>query len=394
MLLGRPMLGPDADLSFDPPITVFNLSGGVSCLSGASGTCWLMLPSAQGIFWTALQPFTIPDPLNSLAPLRILTQSHFNSAEELHDPLESTSLFLRNTSGVSFDVEQSNRWTGLSTAYINRRETFKAKRAERIGTQIRFCRNTLDALIKSYRSALTVNLVGTGISHPDDGEIRFTADKHSIDIGYRTQSCLNELYALRDFIMYFLFEDLYGRKISLSKASELLKSDDRFGLAAIITPLINRDSPMGRIALTSLYRNVFFHYTGSQIHPLGPMYCFRECSGPLGFVPYLLYPLYDNIERLKSIERGRITDDDGVDAQREEAIRFMKLSTQTDALELCYDTFVDLLVISKEVEKQIQITSENIVIKDSDILEATLRDADGKVTHFKRNSDGELEKSS
>jgi hypothetical protein len=194
--------------------------------------------------------------------------------------------------------------------------------------------------------------------------------------------------------MSFLFEDLYGRKISLSKASELLKSDDRFGLAAIITPLINRDSPMGRIALTSLYRNVFFHYTGSQIHLLGPMYCFRECSGPLGFVPYLLYPLYDNIERLKSIERGRITDDDGVDAQREEAIRLMKLSTQTDALELCYDTFVDVLVISKEVEKQIQITSENIIIRDSDILEATLRDADGKVTHFKRNSDGELEKSS
>jgi hypothetical protein len=385
------MLGLDVDLSFDPPITVFNLSGGVSCMSGSNGTCWLTLPGPRGVFWTTLQPATAPHPLNYLAPLKILTRTHFNRAEELHDPLESSSLYLANASGISLENEQSARWIGFSIAYRSRRDTLKARWAERIDKQILFCRNTLDALIRSYRSTLTSNLLESEICYPEVGTFRYTENKYSTDIGYRAQSCLNELYALRDLIMSFLFEGLYGQKVSLSRMNDFINSDDRFGFASTILPLFSRDVPIGKIALMSIYRNVFFHYTGPRSGPFGPMYCFRENYGPLGLVPYLVYPLYDDIDRLKLIERGKYLDNDSTEVQKQEAIRFMQLSSHLDVLDLCYECFVILLMISELIEKQIPLKSENVVLTDKDILDLTLHGADGQVKKYKQNKDGKLE---
>ena len=326
-----------------------------------------------------------------LSSLTILTRTHFNRAEELHDPLKSSSLYLANASGISLENEQSARWIGLSIAYRSRRDTLKARRAERIGKQILFCRNTLDALIRSNRSTLTYNLLESVICNPEAETFQYTENKYSADIGYRAQSCLNELYGLRDLVMSFLFEVLYGQKMSLSGVVDFLISDDRFGFASTIIPLFRRDVPIGKIALMSICRNVFFHYTGPQSGPFGPMYCFRECFGPLGFIPYLVYPLYGNVERLKLIEKGRYLDNDSAEAQKLEAIRFMNVPSHLDVLDLCYECFVILLEIAGLIEKQIPINSETIVLTDKDILDLTLRDANGQVKKYRQNQGGKLE---
>jgi hypothetical protein len=203
---------PDWDLTFEPPITVFNLSGGVSCLSSSNGTCWIMSP-IRGTFWTQLNRSSPQEDLELITPLRILTKCHYDHAQEIHDSLPRTTLHISSPQGHDFDTQQVHRWFGLSTAYAIQKANTTGLRAERIGKQILFCRDSLYTLSRSYMHSLVNNIGEGNISHGEDGEIHFISNKYALDIGYRTQSCLNELYALRDYLLYFLFEDMYLKKI-------------------------------------------------------------------------------------------------------------------------------------------------------------------------------------
>jgi len=380
----------DGDLTFEPPLTVFNMSGGVSCLSSGNGTCWMMSPK-RPTFWTQLERSTPQHDLELISPLRILTKSHFGSAQEMQDPLPETALHIPAPQGSGFDTQQSQRWAGLSTAYESRKANTTALRAERIGKQILFCGNTLYALNRSYMVAMVNNVTADNISYPDDGTVHFMSDKYAMDIGYRTQSCLNEMYALRDYLLYFLFEDMYGQKgCKISGGLKLLQRDDKFGLATMLLPMLAETGHIGPIALMSLYRNAFFHYMGTKNNPLGQAYCFREASSMFGNIPYLIYPLYDDIKSLRSIEDGASLDDGTTEEKTNEAKRFMQLAVYTDALDFCYDSFISLLTISGAIEKQVELVSESVVLTDSDILEATVRRSDGTVAHFAKGEDGKL----
>ena len=105
--------------------------------------------------------------------------------------------------------EQAQRWSGLSVAYRKRNENDNAIRAERIGLQIRLCVDALGSLIQSYSLTLANNFKDDCISYPERGTFNFKSDKYATNIGYKAQACLNELFALRDFIFYFLFETMY-----------------------------------------------------------------------------------------------------------------------------------------------------------------------------------------
>jgi hypothetical protein len=290
-----------------------------------------MLPK-RSIFWTQIDS-TPQIALNFIKPLRILTESVFDSAEAMHDPIPDTSLHISNSRRSGWDIAQVQRWSGLSTAYASQQKYTTALRAERIGKQILFCRDTLFALQRSYLFTMGQNLPQNQISYPHNGTVHFMSDKYSTDIGYRTQSCLNELYALRDFLLYFLFEDMYQKKgIGIRKGLELLRNDDKFHLHSLLSLMLSDTAPIGPIALISLYRNVFFHFMGAKNNPLGQAYCFHEIDSMFGHIPYLIYPLYDNVTRLRAIERGAPLDEGTKDERNIESQRFMQLHRWTRSL--------------------------------------------------------------
>lgn len=379
---------PDGGLTFQPPITVLNMSGGVSCLTSGNNTCWLMLPK-RSTFWTQLDA-TPQWVLDHITPLRILTKSYFQSADELHDPIPDSALYLPTSRPDISDVTQFRRWFGLSTAFAAQEKHTTALRAERIGKQILFCRDTLFALQRSYLFAMDHTFQEENISYPEDGNVHFMLNKYATDIGYRTHTCLNELQGLRDFLLYYIFEDMYLKNIGIVDGLKMIQANDKFNFGSLLSHMFSNGDPMGPIALMSLYRNVFFHFTGTSNNPLGQAYCFRETESMFGRVPYLIYPLHDDLARLKAIERRAPLGEGTKHDRQKEAERFMKLSNYRDGLEFCYDSFLALLLLSSAIERKVDLASETVTLTDSDILQATVRNSDGTVHHYAKGPDGKL----
>lgn len=94
----------------------------------------------------------------------------------------------------------------------------------------------------------------------------------------------------------------------------------------------------------SLYRSVAQHCLGATNPVLGDIYQLRVSTEPFGDLPYLIYPLYDDIGKMREIEQGSSK---GIleGFPIEEAKRFFGLGDYRDALEFCYDCFVRLLRI-------------------------------------------------
>ena len=169
----------------------------------------------------------------------------------------------------------------------------------------------------------------------------------------------------------------------------LFDADDRFGLASLILPAVQNNDPIGLIAKMSLYRNVFFHFIGPTAGPFGASYCFREHLGPTGPIPYVQFPLYDNIEELIKIEKGKTLS--SLKNEHEEAVRFAQLTSHTDALDLCFESLSLLLLISQALESKIALSSEPQVIDAADILELTVTESDGSTKRYRKNETGKLQ---
>jgi hypothetical protein len=382
---------PNEGLSFQPPFRIFNLGGGVGCLSAENSACWLLVPTEDMLVWSDISGLRVPYEILELGPLQPITESYFSNIEDLNDPISNVCLSARSGDDQALDVAQAQRWKGLALAYRNRGDGKKATRAERIGAQIIFATNTLHKLVYAYKNTMISQLRESQICDFSCGTFNFYSNKYAMDIGYRTQSCLNELFGLRDFIFYFLFDDLYGESIRLSKAENFLQNNDKFGLADVIIPHIRQQAPIGKLALMSLYRNVFFHYVGPNFGPLGQSYCFREWSGKGWRIPYIVYPLYDNVESLKRLEKGESLWDPNSSAEKEDAMRFMQLERHIDALNFCHESFLTLLRISQAIEECIELESEVQKITEDDIISATMEHSDGSTTRVRRNESGKLE---
>jgi hypothetical protein len=385
------MFIPPEGLSFEPPIKIFNLSGGISCLYGNNRLCFLVAPIKQPKFWTELGDWMTPSALSDVGALRFLTQYYYSHAEKLHDPFpEACTLVQTDGHGAPFDRAQFERWSGISIALQKRGEHGRAVRAKRIASQILLCVHTLDRLVESYRQTLLAN-ISDKVTRPEAQEYSFTSDIFSMRISYDTQSCLNELFSLRDSLFTFLFEDMYlEERYAWKKLEGLLLCNDRFDLASLILPATSRNNPVGKIALFSIYRNVFSHCLGPNGGPLGsPMYTFRQCDTSLGEIPYVLFPLYDDLEYLMSVEKGGNLNIAG--DLNTEAIRFMTASTHVDALDFCHDSLILLLRIAQAIEASSGIPSEFQKLEEKDIIEIEVRDTDGTVRRMRRNELGKLE---
>ena len=108
------MIIPEGGLNFDPPLRVFNMSGGVSCLVAKSGLCWLMLPSDYGSFWSELKSNT--HQIAQIKTLRKITYHYFQNVEEMQtSPFEQTYMDVSDdNAGCLTRGKSRDGWAWLS----------------------------------------------------------------------------------------------------------------------------------------------------------------------------------------------------------------------------------------------------------------------------------------
>ena len=263
-------------------------------------------------------------------------------------------------------------------------------RAERISKQIRFCRNSIDKLHKAYRICVSEKCEEQHISNLDEERLHLFSDLFALNISYCLQPCLDALFSLRDYILTFLFEEMYGKSVKLSRAAKFLGEDDKYDISTLINSAISQVEHYGIIAKTATYRNAFFHYTGSSARPLAEVYCLTFAETALGSIPRVIYPLDDDFERVRSIERGKFAGYQSKAQHTAEAKRFLTSGNYVDALDLVFDCMCMLMKISSHMEKCLPVESQIMKIAEKDILEADITRG-GVRRKYKRNAAGKLE---
>lgn len=210
-------------------------------------------------------------------------------------------------------------------------------------------------------------------------------DKYAQYIGSEYRSLLNELYSLRDALLSAAYRLMYEKcdAYKLSKVKQAV-IESTSPAAILIRDAMFRDDGSGQIEKMSLYRNVSQHCLGTNNPLFGDAYKFQPSSGPLGEHAYLTYPLYDNIDRLRAIERGASHGLLGR-PDADEIKRFLSIDHHLDALEFTFDSFLSLLRIAEGLSSEIKIQPSMFRITDKDVREATVTNADGSQPRIRRD---------
>lgn len=364
------------------PLRFHHLSGGVAFLLGQNKLGWIIGPKVDPLRLVTARDLNAPQKVfQGYAPLRVLGRTTYQHADEMRDPV--TDNFVLSAATAQHKClanSQLQHWRGIAVALEMDGRGPDSNLASRIGSQIRICTRRLEQLSNAYRTVLS--LVGEP-ARSDQRSVK--CDKYAQHIGTEFRSLLNELYGLRDAIN----AAAYRLKYALDKGF----NSDRFRRA------VEADAGgFGRLALQSMYdpsadrliehmslqRNVMLHSLGRN-HPIfGDGYQQLLATGPLGDIPYLIWPLYDDMDRLREIDRSSSR---GVlcDITREEAERFLASPDRTDALEFAFDCLVRLLRMAELLAAETALPSRLRTITDDDIVEATFTDETGKVQRVRRD---------
>lgn len=214
----------------------------------------------------------------------------------------------------------------------------------------------------------------------------FTSDKYSHYLGSEYRSCLNELYSLRDAILVAMYKVGFKRTDDFTiRKLRTLATNDSKGSARLVFESMFDTSEDALIDQMSLYRSVAQHCLGLNNPVFGDVYRLRVSEGPFGEIPYMVYPLYDNLSVMREIERGSskgilvpVTDS--------EFDRFIQLPRHRDALEFCFDCFERLLRIAELLADEIGFSPRLTTLTEDHILAATLT-RDGEILKFERDKE-------
>lgn len=373
------------DLSFDPPLNLYHLSGGLQLLLGENLQAWLIDAHAEYPFvWSALNG---PQDILSFYPeIRIIGRTRFASVEEMKEPI-SPNFVIRSASRSHqcLAFHQHTFWSGMANGFSQDGAAESAHICRRLSTQIIKSTRRLEKLSLSYRSALPTQKI------PEDGSISFHQDKYSSNIGNEFGSLLDDLYGLRDAINVIVYKLLLQKNGGFStRALKKAVADHPSSPTVELIKAAMFDEFCGDLIISkmSTYRGVALHSMGTS-NPLTSDSVMIKCAnGPLGKIARIVYPLYDDISQLKEIEAGKSF---GPIDKREEFERFAKLDNHLDAMEFAYDCFVRLLQIAESLGAELGLEPQHIKLTDRDILKATFTDEDGNVVHLERDpTTGEL----
>jgi hypothetical protein len=376
---------PEGGLSFDPPMRVHHLTGGLSLIVGSNRLAALMSPGGPGILFFSLnRKGPITSYLRDQEGVRAIGRNHFGFAEELTDPI--TSNFAVDATGSKNQClahSQADLRGGIANALHQDKRGADALLANRVRSQVRLCLSRVERLSVAYRTVLPAVVE----KQTSSSSRVFTSDKYAHYLGSEYRSVLNELYSLRDALLAAAYRLRFKRNdpFTMKKMKSLMLAESSKA-ANLISDSMFSDKGDQLIEHMSLYRSVAQHCLGATNRIFGDVYLIRKSNGPLGQLPHIVYPLYDNIQEMRAIEQGSSK---GVleRPSKEEAMRFGGLDEYRDALEFSYDCFVRLLRIAELLQQEIGIEPQTFTITDKEILEITITDEAGNVKRAKRDND-------
>lgn len=378
---------PDEGLQFAPPMWVHHLTGGLSLMISSNRLAMLMPSSIGMTFFSKSHKASATTLLQDQSGIRHIGSNFFRAADEMQEAItQHFEISARTHSGSCLATTQSEEWHGVANALHQSGRGADALVASRIASQIRTCLARLERLSVAYRTALTAAKSRSEEPKPHS----FTLNKYAGYIGIEYRAALNELYALRDAALVGAYRLRFARTDSFSmKRLQALVAREPSGCAELISNAMFSDAGDRLLDHMALYRSVAQHCLGATSPIFGDAYQLCLSSGPFGDLTYVLFPLYDDVEKMRAIERGSSK---GIleRPSQEELQRFGGLGHYRDALEFCYDCFVRLLQIIELVRRESGIEPQTIVITDKDILELVVTDENGKVTRAKRHETGRL----
>lgn len=381
-MIEEPPAVPEEGYAIEPPMRLHHLTGGLAVLLGANRLAMMLSPgSSEMRFFSLLPKMHLSSTLKMQPGIRFLGGNQFNHADEMRDPVSSNFIIAAtNADGKALAQAEFYRWNGIAVALRQMNRESDAMIADRLDNQIRLCKDRFERLSMAYRTTLSMVVA----DRDPEKKVSFTGDKYAHYLASEYRSLLNELYSLRDAVLAVAYRMKYGRvdSFALSKVRQCVSSAADRSEKLIVEAMFS-DRP-GLIGRMSLYRAVAQHCLGANNPVLGDVYKIACSNGLYGKLPYVIFPLYDNIEKMREIERGASK---GVleRSSQAESIRFMSLPSHVDALEFCYDCFVRLLRICEALATEIGIEPKVTTITDADIIEGTFTDSAGKVTRVKRD---------
>ena len=372
---------PDTGLALTPPMHFHHLTGGLALLVGSNRLAMLLSPGGA-----ELSLFSIPHGSSILSTfekhcdLRVLGRNNIDHASELHDPIMSHFITsIQGSNRACAANTQRDHWEGLATALSRLGRGYDARLASRLASQIHLSLSRIERLSISYRTTLSYVVRSNSPS-----ETSFNSDKYSHYISCEFRSCLNELYSLRDAALAAMFRIKFGDtgSFKLGKLKALVLSSDSDSAHLVSQSMFNTSGDL-LIDEMSLYRNVAQHCLGATNPAFCDAYRLQISRGPFGELPHILFPLYDNMDAMRSVERSSSKGSLWTLSQNETE-RFMGLSQYRDALEFCFDCLARLLRIVEAMAVEIQIAPEMVTITDDDIIEATIT-RNGKTEKYRRD---------
>jgi hypothetical protein len=368
-------------VTLEPPIWMLHLTGGIALLVGSNRVCMLISPGGPGLsFFSLLSNVPILSLFKNQERVKILGYTQFASAQEMNDSITSNFVIAGpNVANQCPALSQFHHWSGVANALHEMNRGSDALLASRTSTQIRHCVMRLERLSSAYRTVLM------SAKPAEPSIIQYTSDKYAEFLGSEYRSLLNELYSLRDALLVAVYRLYYKRSDPFTlKKLKALAMNEKTGIGTLISNSMFSDAGDLLIDHMSLYRSIAQHCIGTPNPIFGDMYRLVNSSGPYGELPFVVYPLYDDIEHMRSIERGSSKGILGRPS-KVEAERFLSIPSHLDALEFCHDCFLRLLEMSQMLASVVEVQPKAIILTEKDILEATLTDGHGKTKRVKRD---------
>jgi hypothetical protein len=376
---------PEEGLSFEPPIDFFHLTGGSTMMISCNKLSSLLLPRLPGmVFFSCIFDNNDFQDISGNTEIRILGGNRIFDVNEMNDVV--TANFRTSIKDKSHDClasSQAIHWGGVAISLRRRAKGKNYFLASRLSNQIRMCLSRIERLSIAYRIVLS-NAQGQ-TSGPDKRQ--YSSNKYSSYIGSEYRSTINELYSLRDATInvYYHLKFSNSESFSIRKVKNISSVDLSRSSELIYRSMFKIDGDL-LIDKMSMYRNIPMHCLGQSSPLFGDMYEIRSVSTRFGDMEYLSYPLYDDIDKMRDIERGSSL---GAfdDLPKTEAERFLSKPIHLDALEFCYDCFERLLRICEALSEEINIDPETHVITEKELIDLHVTDEQGNTRRYRR--DGE-----
>jgi hypothetical protein len=364
------------DPKLTPPLSMHHLSGGLCVLVGSNRLALLPFPGdSKALYFSILKNTPILSVFDGQRGVRVLGRNRFQDAAEMHDPVAPNfALSILSNGKTCLAHVQEMHWSGVSNALHEAGRGPEALMASRVRAQIRVCTARLEKLSIAYRTTLAI----AAAEERSKVYGRLTANKYSDHIASEYRSLLNELYALRDALLVVAYRLLFKESAPFEmKKIKRRATDGNSKTARLIN--ISMFDAAGDLMIDrmSLHRSIALHCIGTTNPHLGDMYMLKASRGPYGELPYLEFPLYDDIESMRAIEQGSsrgVLDRLPFEELEREVERFLNLPRHLDALEFSYDCYERLLRIGEALAEEIGIAPKIITLTDDDLLEATISD--------------------